>query len=297
MEISILLTPFLYMVGIILFCAKHFDLISHSDWRFCLWFSETVSTTSIGLFLHLLIPATIIVPLILSLVPVILPNFDATYFLFRHVILLPHPVKLVLRMILVLLMVGHGSILIYSCVINGTNVALSFFLCLFTMTRKRSNFFVALPKIWIIKLTPFRTDLMKYRQLQVLLTPTNHIAFIVLPFSLLVTLFMCITTGCMLVKFGGIVPLPIFMAGIFFNGMFVAIVHFLLPLLAEVAIKSEQFIRFSKVRNISKYRQQQLKSCRVLTLAIGPFLKVTKAIRIKYLAIALYNTVSLIILT
>lgn len=259
-------------------------------------FSVTLSFKSIGFFLHLLIPLPVIKPLLLCLVPLVIPNIDPTYFLFRHVTFLPHSVNFILRMTLTLLSVCHGCILIYSCVIYGTNVALSFFLCLITMTRKRANFFVTLPKIGVVKFTPFRKDFMKFRQLQILLTPTNEVAFIVLPFSMLVTLLTCVTMGCMLVKFGGIIPLPISIVEILFILVFAAIVHFLLPLLAEVAIKSEDFIRFSKVRNISNYWKRQLNSCPVLGLGVGPFFKATRAIRIKYLAIALYNTVSLIIL-
>lgn len=206
---------------------------------------------------------------------------------------LHHQVNQILRVVITIIVTCHGCILIYSCIINATNVALCVYLCLSWMTGKPKKLF---PKTPGIEFTPFHTSFMKFRQLQVLLTPTNEVAFIALPFAMLATLVTCVMTGCMLVKFGINVPLPISVSGSFFQIMFVAFVHGLLPLLAEVATKSEQFIRYSKVRNISKYKKKQVKSCHILALAIGPFLKVTKALRIKYLAITLYNMVSLIVL-
>lgn len=260
----------------------------------------------IGILLHIIIPSPFPICLILCSVPLLLPNIDSTYFIFRNMSSFLGPIfTLICRISCIFLATLHGSLLIYSCVINGANIALLLHSCLSVMTKNptpKQNSAVnsnlgSLPKIVVVQRNPsFPENFRNYRQLQVMLTVINQVAFEALPVAIFVMLLCCISMGYIVVELTGTVTFPMTIMAIFTLILFTGLIHLLMPLLAEVTIRSLNFVEYWYLQNMSGFRRKQLRSCRRLSIWIGPFLKVTRAIRIQCFSLALYHTVSLVIL-
>lgn len=268
----------------------------------------------IGVLLHLIIPSPLLACFILCSIPVLLPNIDSTNFIFRKASFISPIYILICRILLIFFATLHGSILIFSCVINGTNVALVLHSCLSVMSSNPRTMEELTPtKLWgtnnvansnlgslspilVQKTSFFLENFMNYRQLQVMMTVINQVAFEVVQVAILVMLLCCISMGYIVVKLTGKVPFPITIFAIVTLILFIGLIHLLMPLLVEVTEKTLNFVRYWQLQNTSGRRKRQLRSCRALAVWIGPFLRVTREIRIQFFSSALYHTVSLIIL-
>lgn len=255
----------------------------------------------LGLLLHAMIPAPFGTAIIFSSIPILLPNVDPSYFLFQNLSTFSPSLALIFRVFIISTTTFHGSIIIYTSVINTTNIILTIHNCLKVMTDRKpletsTEFNTSRISEKFYGIVRFPRNFSKYRQLQAMVTIINHITFATLPFSMLVALVCCVGFGYILVKLSCTVPILVTIMAIFFLTLFIGIIHALFPVIVEVAVKSEKFLEISKLQNVSKYRKKQLQSCRLLKMSIGPFCSATKGIRIQCLSFALYHTVQLIIL-
>lgn len=270
----------------------------------------------IGLLLHAMIPAPIATTFVFCSVPLILPHVDPTYFLFRNISSLSSIPILFCRLFIISISTLHGSVLIYTCIIYGTNIYLMFHISLKSMINQKLfedvkyqeengtstitdfKILIRVSKFGLKfgRIPSFARNLLKYRQLQVMITILNQIAFVILPFSMMVLLVCCVACGYMLIKLTGSVPFPITLLSMFVICLFVTLVHFMVPLMVEVTVRSNDFIRLWKLRRVSAYRRKQLESFRLIRISIGPFGYVTKGLKILCFSLALYHTVSMVVL-
>lgn len=142
----------------------------------------------------------------------------------------------------------------------------------------------------------FSNNFMKYRQLQIITVVTNQVMFTVFPAAMLVTLICCVSMGYLIIKLTGAVPMPLTMLAVSFLILFSVIIHVLMPLLIEVATLSFDFVTFWHLQNPSGNRRRQLKSCRLIRLSVGSFLYMSKGFRAELFSLAIYYTISLVIL-
>lgn len=263
-----------------------------------------------------MIPAPIATTLIFFSVPLLLPHVDPTYFLFRSVITLSPISTLFCRLFIISITTFHGSVLIYVVIIYGTNIFLMLHTCLRSMISQThfedpkhqeetypgstiSNLSVLCrvskfsEKLDLV--TSFSRNLSKYRQLQLMITIFNQFFFIILPFAIIVQIVCCVAFGYMLIKLTESMPFPITLLAMFFISLFVVFVHVIVPLIVEVTVKSENFIKFWQLCKVSAYRKKQLQSFRLMRVSIGPFGYVTRGLKIQCFSLTLYYTVSMIV--
>lgn len=141
----------------------------------------------------------------------------------------------------------------------------------------------------------FPDYLLKYRQLQIVMTTFNQIFYFNGPFLMGVGLVASCVLGYEVIKLSHQVPLPLTLLSIFVFILIILSAHGLAPVAAIVSKKSEIFISFWKQQGVSKYRSRQLKSLPLLQFNVGPFFKITRDTRRVYMSLVLYYTVSLII--
>lgn len=267
----------------------------------------------VGLLLHFMIPAPVSTPLTVAAATILLENVDPTYFWFRDFILISSPVKMLLRISIMSIVVFHGAMAIFTFLVNLANVALSFHCCLRSMTSTnyfrnylqtendthsldiatQSRIFKAATKFG--NSARFSQCLIKYRQLQIVAAVQNQVLIYLLPISLVVAVAGCVVVGYLVIKLTGAVPIPLSILCSFVLVLIIAAAHALIPLAAEVFIKSEFFVRFWKLQSFSGYRKRQLKSCKLLRISVGPFFRIKKGSRVIFLSVVLYHTVTLVI--
>ncbi|OXA38263.1 hypothetical protein Fcan01_27037 [Folsomia candida] len=85
--------------------------------------------------------------------------------------------------------------------------------------------------------------------------------------------------GYILVKLVAVVGPPFTFISASLILLEIALVHLGMPLMTEVSISAEYFIRIWKLKEISGWRRRQLRSCKLLKVAIGPFGYVRKQSR------------------
>lgn len=271
-------------------------------------------STIIGLFLNAMVSGPILATLTVSSLPILLPSVDPTYIWFRDICWIPSNLKLLIRVVITFIEVGHGSQQLFCLIIYVVNFALPFHTCLNWMTHPKlfqggeqtgsprppstmldlgklcrmSNVFVKIGRA-----ARFPDYYFKYRQLQVVMTVTNQIIWFIVPVTMLLGLVLACVTGFMVIKLSGQIPLPLIFLSAFLLIMILCAAHGITPLAANVTTKSEVFIWFWKLQNFSGYRKRQLRSLRALEFYVGPIFKIKESTRGTFLSLILYYTVTL----
>ncbi|OXA38249.1 hypothetical protein Fcan01_27040 [Folsomia candida] len=220
----------------------------------------------LGLLLHLLIPLLITNPLGVAFTPIFIDNkSDPTYFLFRNWTDVPPFGKILLRLPILILNHFHCSVIIVGWFIIMGNTIPLVTKCVKIMCSSKD----------IIFENAFR----KYRELQIITEALNQILY--LTFSSLVFIpVICFTMfSYILVKLVAVVPFLVTFIVTSFIFLEIALVHLGMPLMTDVSLSAQDFIRIWKLKEISGWRRRRLRSCKLLKVAIGPFGYVGKGSR------------------
>lgn len=269
----------------------------------------------IGLFLHLMIPFSLQIPLTSVAIPLLQDNIDPSYFWFRDVSSISQGHKLFLRIGIMLVTVGHGSTVLIALGISIVNMGRMFQICFKSMSNPklfRGNagsssgvkmvhfkFGKVLEMSTVFtrfgKSAKFPEALFKYRQIAILATVGNQITRIIIPVGLMIILVTCCISGYFIIKLSSQVPLVLTLFAVLLIIVDVVAGIVLIPLGADITVKSNEFVGFWKLQGFSGYRKRQLRSCKPLVIKVGPFFDVEKKTKRIYLSQALYYTVNLVI--
>lgn len=240
----------------------------------------------IGLILNfLMIPSIIGAPIGASVFPLLVDNVDPTYFWFRDISFFSNHRRLtiILRVVIIYLTFLHGNVILNVTVITCGNIALMFYACLETLTRCGRNH-------------KFGTKLHTYRQLQILMTITNHTLQHLMAFGLLVAFIGFVIMGYVVVKLFHVMPIAMTLfLSVISVLCFVAIVDTMLPIAIRGTLLSGEFIRKWGMQSLRRWERKELKSCRILRLRVGSYTTLTKGFLTNFVARTFYDTVNLII--
>lgn len=230
--------------------------------------------------------------------PFLLENVDPTYFIFRNVKILSAPWILVFRIISIFSPLLHSSVILVSGVIILTNVLIITISAITSMINDKKTKKLGRIKVFqkIQNMVQFLQYISKYRQIQLVICVMNDVCYFVFPLVLLLPLIAVVGTGYILVKLTRFIPFPIIFVSAVFGVCCIAGLHMIMPLLAEITTRSQEFVRHWELRGVTDYRVKSLKSCGPIRVAMGPFFYVNKWTRSTFLSLMVYYTVSVIIL-
>ncbi|OXA47853.1 hypothetical protein Fcan01_17437 [Folsomia candida] len=234
----------------------------------------------------------------MSSIPLVIPNMDPSYFLFRGVCL-PPKIKILLRVELTFTLVFHNAIMIFSLLIYIVNVTSSLHICLDDMasdnTGRRNATGSHVQNVAISKFEQFQIYFLKYKQLQIIAEIQNGILVYVYPVALLVAISLGSVLGYVLVVLNEDVPFSLVLQAGIVLVLLVGAAHKLIPLVANITGKSEDFLLFWGVqKSTSSLGRRKLKSLTNLRMKVGNFFAIKKSARTVFLWMLLDNIITLI---
>ncbi|OXA44446.1 hypothetical protein Fcan01_20486 [Folsomia candida] len=265
------------------------------------------STTRVGIVLHGFITGLIVFPMCVCFIPLLEYKMDPTYFWFRNITFLPYSAEILIRILIIFFVVLHGSVLIYSSSIYLIWAVLCFNDCLnnanllgITNTADLKSVHDVFLRLKVVRriakvFTKFSSSLRKYRQLQIVTALVNNLLKNVILVLVGIMMIGSIVSGYILIKLRRQAPYSLIFFAVFTLTLIVVSIHLLFPLVIDATKKSNIFIRFWQLQNISDYRKKQLKSCRLLEFRVGSFHVVDGSSRANLMYVIVYYTVTFVI--
>lgn len=218
-----------------------------------------------------------------------------SYFWFRESFfsLMTPQMKILLRVLLICPIILHTCINIFGFMIIIVNLAIAFRTSLSCMSEGGENSSkISEVRTTFQKLIEFQKTLLKYRQLQIINTVLNQVFFYIIPMSLLIPFVFAVGMSYALTKLMGRVPFSITFLAATMISTIVSAAHFVLPVFADIFLKSAKFMRLDKISN---HQMRQLRSCRKLRISVASFYFIDEDSRGNFLSHLLDITVQFLI--
>lgn len=196
--------------------------------------------------------------------------------------------KVLCRILIIFPATLHGCMMIFGCANVLTNVTLT----LNTVLKKGT-----IQNSWkkFQNISKYMKSFIKYRQLQVLNKVVNEVFYYIIPIGLVLPFLCVVVMGYIAIKMADTMPHAVTFIMVSVTVAILGLGHWVLPLIADVTVNSENFVRGWKLQRFSQHSRKQLASCRPLKICCGPFAHVDKTLRVYFFSGLFDCTISLVI--
>lgn len=246
--------------------------------------TDKESSNLMGVFLHGIVSAIITTPLGACGAIAVDRKLDPTYLWFRNLTIISSRLKLILQLIVIFPMVLHASILIFGFGVIGVNIILLILEVLEREPYQNSR------HSW-----KYVINMQTYLQLVIITQVMNTIIWYFLPVFTLILVVFTIVMGYMILKMAGSIPYALIILDAMLSALILWFIMLAFPVVADVMMKSADFLRNLELHGVSNYRKRQLRSCRQLKICAGSYFCIHKSTGITLLDLIAYYTMSAII--
>ncbi|OXA42164.1 hypothetical protein Fcan01_23075 [Folsomia candida] len=223
----------------------------------------------LGLFLHLIIPPVLFIPVVATLAPLAQNGIDPYYVLFRNFTYFPKCVTL-----------PGGNGLHPSHPSPLDDIKKTF-----------------LPENIFQKTLRFQQHLKTYRQLQILSTISNQVIYFFLPVGMFVVFLCAVTLICWMIKLNSVIPMASMVLSASLVPVLLGTPHYTFPIMADLNTQSDKLVRSWRVEASSRKAMwtKEVNSYGPIRANMGPFNFMRRKTRTQFFAAIFYNTASLVI--